>query len=96
MSKQEFASQSDSNLWKKYFKSNKLEEAKKNPTKYLGFQNQSDEVYLLSKQVKTLDFQKNSSLPMLPVIQSNVPRILISNRTIPLKLNETNKRKKKS
>ena len=86
--KQELASQSDSNIWKKYFKSNKLEEIKKNPTKNLGFQNQSDEVYLLSKKVK------NSSLPMLPIIQSNVPRILISNRTIPLKLDETNKRKK--
>ena len=55
--------------------------------KNLGFQNQSDEVYLLSKKVK------NSSLPMLPIIQSNVPRILISNRTIPLKLDETNKMK---
>jgi hypothetical protein len=94
ISKQELASQSDSNIWKKYFKSNKLEEAKKSPTKNLGFQNQSDEVYLLPKKVKTFDFQKNSSLPMLPVIQSNVPMILISNRTLPLKIDEINKRKK--
>ena len=92
---QELTSQSESNEWKKYFRNNKLEEVKKTSTKNFGFQNQSEEFYLLSKKVKNLDASKrSSSLPMLPVIQSNVPKALISNRSTQLKLNDANKRKK--
>ncbi len=94
---QDFNSSStdDSNEWKKYFRNNKLNDSKKVPSKNFGFQNQnSDQIYLLSKKVRTVDLQKSSSFSTFPAIQPGIPKFVISNRGPQLKLNEENKRKK--
>jgi hypothetical protein len=85
----------DSNEWKKYFRNNKLNDTKKVPSKNFGFQNQnSDQIFLLSKKVRTVDLKKSASFSTFPVIQPSIPKFVISNRGPQLKLNEENKRKK--